>query len=330
MISMKNEGTAKVFEGTEEVHEGTEEVQESTAQVHEGTAQVNEGTAEVNESTAEKIKVPLLFVKVPLVLSDILEHTACFIRYRMRVLIIPFSRRTPIDTEKKLGPEGSPVTDPTLYRRALPMHFIHQNHLNAMKRVLRYLRGTTDLGLQLLRSTTSQLIAYFLMLDWQTTLSRSSAEAEYHGVANDVAETSWIRNLFRELHTPLYQQRPLVYAKSFADIRSTQSEWSDIIHEMSSMGNGNNIGILVRRLVFAACGYYIWQERNERIFKDERNKSNDVFNVIVENLKCKLLSITVKDSNAMRRMKKPGMYLAKDSKLVLWGYEYRRWLIHWI
>ncbi|GKE41221.1 ribonuclease H-like domain-containing protein [Tanacetum coccineum] len=24
--------------------------------------------------------------------------------------------RTPVDTEKKLGPEGSPVTDPTLYR----------------------------------------------------------------------------------------------------------------------------------------------------------------------------------------------------------------------
>ncbi|GKE21681.1 hypothetical protein Tco_1433193, partial [Tanacetum coccineum] len=68
MISMKNEGTAEVFEGTEEVHEGT--------------AQVNESTAEVNESTAEKIKVPLLFVKVPLVLSDILERTACFIRYR--------------------------------------------------------------------------------------------------------------------------------------------------------------------------------------------------------------------------------------------------------
>ncbi|GKE28332.1 hypothetical protein Tco_1443716 [Tanacetum coccineum] len=68
MISMKNEGTAEVFEGTEEVHEGT--------------AQVNESTAEVNESTAEKIKVPLLFVKVPLVLSDISERTACFIRYR--------------------------------------------------------------------------------------------------------------------------------------------------------------------------------------------------------------------------------------------------------
>ncbi|GJW91563.1 ribonuclease H-like domain-containing protein [Tanacetum coccineum] len=89
---------------------------------------------------------------------------------------------TPIDTEKKLGPEGSSVTDPTLYRSlagslqyltftrpnlayavqqlCLYMHDPREPHLNVMKCVLRYLRGTTDLGLQLLRSTTSQLIAY--------------------------------------------------------------------------------------------------------------------------------------------------------------------------
>ncbi|GJX91592.1 ribonuclease H-like domain-containing protein [Tanacetum coccineum] len=37
------------------------------------------------------------------------------------------------------------------------------------------------------------------LLSWsakrQVTLSRSSAEAEYRGVANVVAETAWIRNL---------------------------------------------------------------------------------------------------------------------------------------
>ncbi|GJU49474.1 heat shock cognate 70 kDa protein [Tanacetum coccineum] len=38
----------------------------------------------------------------------------------------------------------------------------------------------------------------------QDTLSRSSAEAEYRGVANAVAETSWICNLLRELHNPLF------------------------------------------------------------------------------------------------------------------------------
>nr|GFB57127.1 NBS-containing resistance-like protein [Tanacetum cinerariifolium] len=43
-----------------------------------------------------------------------------------------------------------------------------------------------------------------VMLTGEDTLSRFSAEAEYRRVANDVAETSWIRNLLRELQTPLF------------------------------------------------------------------------------------------------------------------------------
>jgi len=34
----------------------------------------------------------------------------------------------------------------------------------------------------------------------QTTVSRSSAEAEYRAVANAAAECCWLRNLLRELH----------------------------------------------------------------------------------------------------------------------------------
>ncbi|GJW83541.1 ribonuclease H-like domain-containing protein, partial [Tanacetum coccineum] len=91
--------------------------------------------------------------------------------------------RTPIDTEKKLGPEGSPVTDHTLYRSLSgSLHLLHT-----------------------------------LMLTGQDTLSRSSAEAEYRGVANAVAETSWIRNLLRELHTPLFTAT-LVYCDNYTDI----------------------------------------------------------------------------------------------------------------
>ena len=36
----------------------------------------------------------------------------------------------------------------------------------------------------------------------QVTLSHSSAEAEYRVVTNVVAETTWIHNLLRELHSP--------------------------------------------------------------------------------------------------------------------------------
>nr|GEX12204.1 ribonuclease H-like domain-containing protein [Tanacetum cinerariifolium] len=45
------------------------------------------------------------------------------------------------------------------------------------------------------------------LLSWpfkrQPTLSHSSSEAEYHGVANVIAETAWLRNLLQEPHTPL-------------------------------------------------------------------------------------------------------------------------------
>ncbi|GKB73288.1 ribonuclease H-like domain-containing protein [Tanacetum coccineum] len=57
--------------------------------------------------------------------------------------------------------------------------------------------------------------------DWsserQLTLSRSSAEAEYRGVANVVAETCCLRNLLPELHTPL-SSATLVYCDNVSAV----------------------------------------------------------------------------------------------------------------
>nr|GEU31563.1 ribonuclease H-like domain-containing protein [Tanacetum cinerariifolium] len=110
------------------------------------------------------------------------------------------------------------------------MHDPREPYFLALKRILRYVSGTLSYGLQLYSSTTSTLVAYsnadwaacpttrrstsgycvFLgnnLLSWsfkrQFTISRSSAEAEYRGVANAVAETCWLCNLLRELYTPL-------------------------------------------------------------------------------------------------------------------------------
>nr|GEU68354.1 ribonuclease H-like domain-containing protein [Tanacetum cinerariifolium] len=59
------------------------------------------------------------------------------------------------------------------------------------------------------------------LLSWsakrQVTLSRSSFESEYRGVANVVAETAWIRNLLCELHTPL-STTTLVYCDNVSAV----------------------------------------------------------------------------------------------------------------
>ncbi|GKB90543.1 ribonuclease H-like domain-containing protein [Tanacetum coccineum] len=88
---------------------------------------------------------------------------------------------------------------PIKYNRFLYMHDPREPHLAALNRILRYVRGILDYGFQLYSSSGSLV-----------TLSRSSAEAEYHDVANVVAEIAWLRNLLRELHSPL-KTTTLVY-----------------------------------------------------------------------------------------------------------------------
>ncbi|GKC11937.1 ribonuclease H-like domain-containing protein, partial [Tanacetum coccineum] len=128
--------------------------------------------------------------------------------------------RTPVDTESKLGDHGDPVSNPTLYRSlagslqyltfthsdifyamqqvCLCMHDPRDPHFLALKRILRYVHGTLDHRLQLFSFSTTSLSSKH-----RPTLSRSSADAEYRGVANAVAKTCWLRNLLSELHTTL-------------------------------------------------------------------------------------------------------------------------------
>ncbi|XP_027351111.1 uncharacterized protein LOC113862195 [Abrus precatorius] len=126
----------------------------------------------------------------------------------------------------------------------LYMHDPRVDHMQALKRVIQYLQGTLDLGLHLNSSSTSSLVSYtdadwggcpntrrstsgycvFLgdnLVSWsskrQSTLSRSSAEAEYRGVANVVSESCWLRNLLLELHC-LVTKATIVYCDNISGI----------------------------------------------------------------------------------------------------------------
>ena len=65
--------------------------------------------------------------------------------------------------------------------------------------------------------------------------------------------------------------------KDMAAIRGQGIVLQGTIVEMLNKGNGNNINSVVRKLMLVACVYYIWMERNGRIFKDVRRNSNEVY-----------------------------------------------------
>jgi hypothetical protein len=109
------------------------------------------------------------------------------------------------------------------------LHAPTEIHWAAIKRILRYLRQNTKIGLKI-RKTSSMLVSAFYDADWagsvddrrstsgfavflgsnlgswsarkQATVSRSSTEAEYKAVANATAEIMWIQTLLKEIGLP--------------------------------------------------------------------------------------------------------------------------------
>ncbi|KAM2157368.1 hypothetical protein ACFX1R_042950 [Malus domestica] len=100
-------------------------------------------------------------------------------------------------------------------------------HLHLLKRILRYVQGIINCGLTYTKNSEFQLTAYSYS-DWaadintrrsisgfvvylgsnlilwqskkQSTVSRSSTEAEYKALAQCAADVFWIRSLFKDIH----------------------------------------------------------------------------------------------------------------------------------
>nr|GEY11733.1 ribonuclease H-like domain-containing protein [Tanacetum cinerariifolium] len=121
--------------------------------------------------------------------------------------------RTPVDAKSKLGPEDLSYA---VQQICLYMHDLREPHLAALKRILRYVQGTLDLGLHLYMFSTTSLVGY-IDADWAGCPFTSSVEAEYQGVASVVAETAWLCNLLRELHYPL-STATLVYCDNVSAV----------------------------------------------------------------------------------------------------------------
>nr|GEW21127.1 ribonuclease H-like domain-containing protein [Tanacetum cinerariifolium] len=168
-----------------------------------------------------------------------------------------------IDTDSKLGPEGVPVQDPTLYHSlpgglqyltftrpdisyavqqiCLYMHDPREPHLAALKRILCYIRGTLDFGFHLYSSTTISLVGYTNM-DWASCLSTRRAEAQNRGVANVIAETTWLRNLLRELHSPL-SAATIVYYDMFSATYQAINEDDRLARAINGLCDGLTMAI---------------------------------------------------------------------------------------
>lgn len=109
--------------------------------------------------------------------------------------------------------------------KCLFMHDPCEPHLALVKRILPYVNNTLNNGLQIgigpvkslidwagcldsRRSATGYCVFHgYNLVSWsskiQSTMSRSSAQAEYRDAAHVVAEFCWLRQLMHEVHIPI-------------------------------------------------------------------------------------------------------------------------------
>nr|XP_028960004.1 uncharacterized protein LOC108174058 [Malus domestica] len=123
------------------------------------------------------------------------------------------------------------------------MHNPMESHVIAVKRIIRYLKGSSSLGIQFTpgslhlqsysdadwagdpndRRSTSGFVIFLGSnpISWsskkQHIVSRFSTEAEYRALAITAAELAWIRQLFCDLHISL-SNPPLIYCDNISAI----------------------------------------------------------------------------------------------------------------
>jgi hypothetical protein len=176
---------------------------------------------------------------------------------------------TPLEAKTKIGSNDTPLDDPGYYRGLVGalqyltltrpdlsysvnyvsqfMHSPTVMHLKMVRRILRYVKGTIDVGLHFTSNTTLDLFAFsdadwagcpttrrsttgyctFLggnIISWcakkQHTVSRSSTEAEYRAMANTTAELTWLTFILNDLRIALASP-PVLYCDNISALHMT-------------------------------------------------------------------------------------------------------------
>nr|GEX68190.1 zf-RVT domain-containing protein [Tanacetum cinerariifolium] len=82
------------------------------------------------------------------------------------------------------------------------------------------------------------------------------------------------------------------------------NEWDEILIRMTALACNNPIMSVLRRIVIAACVYCIWNERNRRVFENEKRSYGEILLMIISNVRMKLAILTVKSSNQVDEVSK--------------------------
>ncbi|XP_021996269.1 uncharacterized protein LOC110893470 [Helianthus annuus] len=92
----------------------------------------------------------------------------------------------------------------------------------------------------------------------------------------------------------------LVRAKGGMDL--VQPKWEEIVNWLRDRVKSKAVNDYVARLLVAATTYFIWQERNARLFKNQLRPPEAISELITQQVRYKLMGAKLKDCANVRRL----------------------------
>ncbi|XP_071708900.1 uncharacterized protein [Rutidosis leptorrhynchoides] len=83
---------------------------------------------------------------------------------------------------------------------------------------------------------------------------------------------------------------------------SSSYDWQLVSNELANVSINSASGV-VAKLMFAASVYFIWQERNDRLFKGKVRLKDRLFEDIYSTVRMKIMTVRFKDSRQVRQIK---------------------------
>lgn len=82
--------------------------------------------------------------------------------------------------------------------------------------------------------------------------------------------------------------------KVFADMSLVSNHWDIIVTFLQPMANRNVLCNIIGRLILGVSSYFIWQERNLRVHKKGRRSEEQLFGLIFNTVKQKIMTLRVR------------------------------------
>ncbi|XP_071688975.1 uncharacterized protein [Rutidosis leptorrhynchoides] len=93
------------------------------------------------------------------------------------------------------------------------------------------------------------------------------------------------------------------YSKSLSNVAMGGSQWQDVVACIGQMAAQKTSHLIVAKLLFGASVYFIWQERNRRLFSKKAMGCEKVKELIYSTVRMKIMAISWKNTKNVQTMK---------------------------